>query len=105
MTIENKWNNETKKYDMDENPYQLRRCGEILSDREAQTYLDISDEMLERSGVIDFTCPVHLQDKFVDGQEYGEYYTYTQIVLKLCDKSRGDKNCKYDDLEEARIAV
>ena len=35
MTIESKWNNETKKYDMDENPYQLRRCGEILSDREA----------------------------------------------------------------------
>ena len=51
--------------------------------------------MLNRTGVADYTCPKNLTHDFVDGQQYSEKYTFTSLVVKLCDENDGDLNCRY----------
>ena len=45
--------------------YSLKHCDEIIREEQIETYQDLSQDDLKRSGIGDFYCPSGLLDKFI----------------------------------------
>ena len=73
-TTTNEWRNETDEYELTRDyPYAMTKCKNLYGGDRTQEYLEMSEEMLHRTGVLEFTCPRNFNREPVEDVEYQKF--------------------------------